>query len=168
MKEVNAEYMIQKFCGLGTEDKKFMVGYHGAVHAVKEAIKITKSDLSLTNRATDIYTANRAKGFHEQQQHPAVYLMLIVSELAEALEADRKGKYTNPDAAAWMHACCDDGHKYEEHFPQHIKDTHEDEIADALIRILDYCGNFGIDIESHVRWKLEYNKTREHKHGKKY
>ena len=111
---------------------------------------------NLTQRAKEVFKANKLKGFHETKEHRAVYLMLIVSELSEPLDA------------AWMDSCCDSSHLYEEHFPEKIKDTHEDEIADALIRILDYCGNFGIDIESHVRWKLEYNKSREQKHGKKY
>lgn len=167
---MNIEERAKKWAKKNTipEAGYILNSYRGYKAGYSDAEKESSENISLTNRAKEIYEANKEKGFHEQQQHPAVYLMLIVSELAEALEADRKGKYTNPDAAAWMHACCDDGHKYEEHFPQHIKDTHEDEIADALIRILDYCGNFGIDIESHVRWKLEYNKTREHKHGKKY
>ena len=123
---------------------------------------------NLTQRAKEVFKANKLKGFHEVKEHRGVYLMLIVSELSEALEADRKGKYTEPLDAAWMNSCCDTSHLYEEHFPEKIKDTHEDEIADALIRILDYCGNFGIDIESHVRWKLEYNKSREYRNGKKY
>jgi NTP pyrophosphatase (non-canonical NTP hydrolase) len=49
-----------------------------------------------------------------------------------------------------------------------VKDTFEDEIADTVIRLLDLSEGLGIDIEKHIRLKLEYNKTRPHKHGKKY
>ena len=49
-----------------------------------------------------------------------------------------------------------------------MKDTFEDEIADTVIRIFDMCEGFGIDLERHIELKLEYNRTRPYKHGKKY
>jgi NTP pyrophosphatase (non-canonical NTP hydrolase) len=41
------------------------------------------------------------------------------------------------------------------------------ELVDCIIRILDYCGKEGIDIEEAIRIKHEYNKTRPYKHGGK-
>lgn len=41
------------------------------------------------------------------------------------------------------------------------------ELADAIIRILDYCGYAGIDIDAAVERKHEYNKTRPYRHGGK-
>jgi NTP pyrophosphatase (non-canonical NTP hydrolase) len=41
------------------------------------------------------------------------------------------------------------------------------ELADCIIRILDACGYYGIDIAKAVRDKHEYNKTRSHRHGGK-
>lgn len=41
------------------------------------------------------------------------------------------------------------------------------ELADAIIRILDYCGYAGIDIEAAILQKHEYNKTRPYRHGGK-
>lgn len=41
------------------------------------------------------------------------------------------------------------------------------ELADCIIRILDYCGKENIDIDKVVRLKHEYNKTRSYKHGGK-
>ena len=53
-------------------------------------------------------------------------------------------------------------------FKNNIKDSYEDEIADAVIRLLDHCGYRGIDIDWHINQKLKYNRTREKRHGKVY
>jgi hypothetical protein len=39
------------------------------------------------------------------------------------------------------------------------------ELADAIIRILDICARVGIDIDEIMRVKMDYNKTRSHRHG---
>ncbi len=41
------------------------------------------------------------------------------------------------------------------------------ELADCIIRILDYCGKEDIDIEKAIKIKHEYNKTRPYRHGGK-
>lgn len=41
------------------------------------------------------------------------------------------------------------------------------EMADAVIRILDLAGAFGVDLEHVIEVKHEYNKTRSHRHGGK-
>jgi len=82
-------------------------------------------------------------------------LMLIVSEVAEAMEGDRKNKI-------------------DEHLP-HRKSV-EVELADALIRIFDLCGRLDLDIGGAMYEKLVYNSKRaDHKpenraksDGKKY
>lgn len=115
-------------------------------------------------------------GFFDEEQKPhseaihhaftAQKIALIHSELSEALEADRKGKYAvirNFDFAIE-----DLGESFTEAFETHIKDTFEDEIADAIIRLLDLYGALGIDIDNHIQMKMEYNESRPIKHGKKY
>ena len=81
-------------------------------------------------------------GFHEQNYHDFHYMMLIITELSEAVNADRKGKYanrtmfeknfdtpqTNPESH-WRFC-----------YEVFIKDTVEDEFSDAAIRIFDYVG----------------------------
>lgn len=88
-------------------------------------------------------------------------LALIHSEVSEALEACRKGK------RAGLTAFKADG-ETKEAFEKHIKDSFEDELADAVIRLLELVACENIDIETHVRLKMEYNAARPHKFGKAY
>jgi hypothetical protein len=41
------------------------------------------------------------------------------------------------------------------------------ELADAVIRIFDMCGRYGIDLEDVILRKHAYNKTRPMRHGKR-
>lgn len=41
------------------------------------------------------------------------------------------------------------------------------EAADIIIRVLDMCAAYGIDIEAAIAMKMEYNSTRPYMHGKK-
>ena len=41
------------------------------------------------------------------------------------------------------------------------------EMADCIIRILDWCGKEGIDIDRIISTKHEYNKSRPYRHGGK-
>ncbi len=67
-------------------------------------------------------------------------LMLIVSEIAEAMEGHRKG--LNDD-----------------HLPN--RPMIEVELADAIIRILDVAAGLGLDLGGAYVEKLAYNQTRE-------
>ena len=42
------------------------------------------------------------------------------------------------------------------------------ELADAVIRIADLCGQMGIDLETAIILKMDYNKSRPFKHGKQF
>jgi NTP pyrophosphatase (non-canonical NTP hydrolase) len=85
----------------------------------------------------EIHQANKDKGFYDTPKSIEEMLMLIVSELGEACEAHRKERFCKVDL---------EGVIYQEDFESHVKDTFEDEIADTVIRILDFCGNQDIDI----------------------
>lgn len=41
------------------------------------------------------------------------------------------------------------------------------ELADLVIRVLDFCGRFNIDLESAILEKMAYNQSRPFLHGKK-
>ena len=78
------------------------------------------------------------KGFWEKERNIGEALMLIVTELAEAMEAHR--------------------HQDDANF--------KEELADTFIRLLDLCGGLKIDIEQEIYQKAVVNKARPHKHGK--
>lgn len=110
-------------------------------------------------------------GSGKSQKNIGELLMLVVSELGEALEAHRKGKrsvkfdvFENDGLCVWNFTKKDDI----DYFKGNIKDTFEDELADAVIRICDMCGYLNIYLEKHIELKMRYNETREYKHGKAY
>jgi NTP pyrophosphatase (non-canonical NTP hydrolase) len=106
------------------------------------------------------------KGFYENPKNIGEMLCLVHSEVSEALEADRKGKYCKvPGGMINDFECKDD---FKEHYEDSVKGTFEEEMADIVIRVFDLCAFKGIDLYAHIEAKMRYNSLREHKHGKKY
>lgn len=121
--------------------------------------------MDLVLLAKDIHENALRKGFWENP-NVAEKLMLIVSELSEALEADRHGKRFDGQISAVNGWVGDED--FLKHFTEKVKDTFEDELADAFIRILDLSTYLEFDLLAHVKAKHRFNKTRPYKHGKKY
>ena len=138
-------------------------------------------NLSLNEACREQHELVMKKGFEIQPN--AIWLMLTVSELSEALEADRKNKHADltafeeklpvvliaKDCEPMMTVTEDEVKRiFKEQFEKHIKDTFEDEIADAFLRLMQLCGAHKIDIERHIQLKAMYNQLRPPKHGKSY
>lgn len=135
--------------------------------------------MNLNELSKEIYEANKLKGFDVKECNIGQTLMLIVSELSEALEADRKGKRDRlkvfEQELGYARLKIEDYEPENENFKwitnrfeTTIKDTFEDEIADTFIRVMDLVGALEIDIEKHIYLKRMYNSQRQFKHGKAY
>ena len=72
--------------------------------------------------------------------------MLILTEISEAVEADRKGLHAVYNAVEYCYSHEDkiDVESRNRYFERDIKSTLEDELADVCIRIFDLCGMLGI------------------------
>lgn len=89
-------------------------------------------------------------GFHDDEKSNEHFLMLVISELSEAVEADRKGKRADVESynilsKASIERTGNPRYFNEVAFCHKIKDTIEDELADAVIRLLDLAGLKAID-----------------------
>lgn len=96
-------------------------------------------------------------GWHEENLSNEHFLCLVISELMEAVEADRKRKHAdiqkfNKEMDYYIHEMKLYGENYDkayrDTFEYYLKDSVEDELADACIRLLDLSGLRGYDLDS--------------------
>ena len=97
------------------------------------------------------YENAMSKGWHEERRTFGELIALCHSELSEALEEYRAGHNVTEIYLS-------QGGK-----PEGIPA----ELADVVIRIADMCGLYGIDLLEAIKIKMQYNKTRPHRHGGK-
>lgn len=90
----------------------------------------------LNTLSKEVYQANKEKGFHDKEYSNETCLMLVITELSEAVEADRKGQ--RADLSRYKAAS--NGNYSEEIKYQYIKGSIEEELADAVVRLLDLAG----------------------------
>ena len=137
---------------------------------------------NLTALASQIHADNRAKGFWDEPRSLCETTMLIVTELAEAVEEERAGRpsvwyghdaggetieWYEDEVAVDAHGLVrpDDNPSKGPFKPEGI----DIELVDALIRLLDLLGSRDVDVDELLKQKLAYNREgRGYRHGKAY
>jgi hypothetical protein len=105
--------------------------------------------MSLNRLRDKVGAINAKNGFHKKEFNLGEKLMLITSELAECLEADRVGRHS-------------DEFEYTKRFLELA------ELVDALIRIFDTAYLMNINLDGLFDLITYNNSLRDYKHGKNY
>lgn len=82
-------------------------------------------------------------GFHEEELSDKHFLMLVITELSESVEADRKGRLGDIEYYKLLskeHIKSNPEYLKKLSFNRYVKDSVGDELADAAIRLLDLAG----------------------------
>jgi NTP pyrophosphatase (non-canonical NTP hydrolase) len=109
----------------------------------------------------------KEKGWWDSPREDGTLLMLMVGELAEAMEEmrnDKPGVYFNTEQGPKTPEQIASG---EVVYYNPKPEGGLIELADTIVRIADYIGHKGWDLEEALKLKMEYNKTREQRHGGK-
>lgn len=114
--------------------------------------------MNLNELRDKAYQCAIAHGWHEEEHSDEHWLCLIISELMEAVQADRKNRHaTNLDVINTFCENLKGGMFDEEHkdlYEMFVKDTVEDELADACIRIFDFAGLRNIEIADFIEEEI--------------
>lgn len=105
--------------------------------------------LDIKDFMKEVHTLARKKGWYDSSRSPLELLALIHSEISEAVECIRKNE--SPYFKS----------------PEGKPEGELAELADAVIRIFDYCEYYDLDLESAIKAKHIYNKSRPYRHGNK-
>ena len=130
--------------------------------------------MNLTEFSKEVHQNAVDHGWWEKEVTFGEVIALCHSELSEALQEYREnmpmeykrctfdGNMCEKDnCAAYETGSCDRELAFDK--PEGVVV----ELADCILRILDYCGKEGIDIERILLEKHEYNKSRPYRHGGK-
>lgn len=124
--------------------------------------------MRITEMVEQAHAMAKEKGWWDDgDRNPLEIHALIHSEVSEATEEARKDAppvYQVGDSPKGYY-----GPNHQRWTPTQKPEGELIELADVLIRIGDYCGRKGWDLEAAVKMKMAYNATRPHRHGgKKY
>lgn len=106
------------------------------------------NEIDLNSYRDRVYQNAVNHGWHEEKKSKGHWLCMVISELMEAVEADRNRKYAyesviNAEIRPLLETKND---AWKSHFEEYIKNTVEDELADVCIRLLDFAGVIDFDL----------------------
>lgn len=138
--------------------------YHGKMCSeIEKCPKEQEEKVMLNELAKEVHQNAIEHGWWKEERSFGEIIALCHSELSEALEEYRNAR---PSIYVDDFENCKritDVSEFAGRKPEGVAT----ELADCIIRILDYCGRTGIDIDEAIRIKHEYNKTRPYRHGGK-
>ncbi len=107
---------------------------------------------------TEVWKIAEEKGWHEKEVTFGEFIANCHAELSEAFEYYRVNGDDRVNTIEVIPTISDELDK-----PQGIPI----ELADVIMRILDYCETNGVAIYQAIEMKMIFNKTRDHRHGGK-
>lgn len=129
-----------------------------------------KSPKSLSAMEEEVFQVNEANGWYHGDRSFGDGIALLHSEVSEALEAYRN--WGTDDATAYGPNCpCPDellsGDRSNCTCTPPKPEGVGSEFADVLIRLLDLCREWKIDLQAEYERKISHNKVRGYRHGGK-
>lgn len=124
-----------------------------------------------------IYEDACAKGFHTEYKSDQHWLIMVITEVAEAIEADRQNRYVklNPTIKAdKMFFASLSFTEVAYDLTKHIivdeafLGAMEAFLPNIIQYVYDWADSMGIDLDWFVDQKIRYNSLRESLHNKKY
>ena len=119
----------------------------------RENVELKDRIMNLNELKDRAYSIAKAHGWHEQELSDEHCLMLIITEISEAVQADRDNRHADIEAFKKY----EDRIDFKENFERQVKNTVEDELADVVIRCLDLAGlrQFDLSMVREIKDSIE-------------